>query len=78
MCLLSVFIFGFDKSMLSRTLFNILCQTEISILTLGFTVGFGSLFSKIWFVYTASIEKKKHGIKVSDLIYLFFNSLNQN
>ena len=59
LCLLSVFLFGLDKSGMSQPLFEGLCQAEISILTLGFAVGYGSLFSKIWFVYTAQLEEKK-------------------
>lgn len=60
LCLSSVFLFGYDKSNLSVNLFNILCKIEVSILMIGFNIGYGSLFTKIWFVYTAQIEKKKN------------------
>ncbi len=35
-------------------------KIEVSTLMIGFNVGYGALFTKIWFVYTASIEKKKN------------------
>ncbi|CAF0750938.1 unnamed protein product [Brachionus calyciflorus] len=71
LCLISVYIFGFDKSELPAWLFNLICKAEVSLLLLGFTIGYSSLFSKIWYVYSATIQKKKNRKIYPDKIKLY-------
>nr|QVK45716.1 G protein-coupled receptor [Proales similis] len=59
MSLSSVYLFGLEKSQMRLGLFNLICQSEIVLLSIGFDVAYFSLFSKIWLVYTTSVVRKR-------------------
>lgn len=50
----------------------VLCQARLWLLGLGFSLGYGSMFTKIWWVHTVFTKKeeKKEWRKVSCLLFL--------
>ncbi|XP_070554748.1 gamma-aminobutyric acid type B receptor subunit 2-like [Ptychodera flava] len=53
----SVICNGLDRGLLTMEQFTQVCQTRPWILALGFTLSFGSMFSKTWRVYTVFTNK---------------------
>ncbi|XP_007256952.3 gamma-aminobutyric acid type B receptor subunit 2 isoform X2 [Astyanax mexicanus] len=48
----SVFLFGLDGSYVSEGVFDALCSVRIWFITIGYTTAFGTMFAKIWRVYS--------------------------
>ena len=51
LCYLSVIIYGIDTRFVSEDTIPEICNAFISSLSIGFTLTFGSLFSKVWRMY---------------------------
>lgn len=50
-CYATVILMAIDINLTVATSLQILCQANVWFLCLGFTLAFGSLFSKMWRVY---------------------------
>ncbi|KAG1682630.1 Gamma-aminobutyric acid type B receptor subunit 1 [Nymphon striatum] len=50
-CLFSVFLLGMDNQFVYEEQFTFICQARTWILSIGFSLGFGSMFSKVWRVH---------------------------
>ncbi|XP_055338701.1 gamma-aminobutyric acid type B receptor subunit 1-like isoform X3 [Paramacrobiotus metropolitanus] len=62
LCLISVILLGLDKAfdtLITNERFYMLCQARAWILMTGFTLSYGSMFSKIWNVHRLSTYAKK-------------------
>ncbi|XP_076006553.1 gamma-aminobutyric acid type B receptor subunit 1 isoform X2 [Genypterus blacodes] len=66
MALAAVFPLGIDGLHVHRSQFPVVCQFRLWLLGLGFSVAYGSMFTKIWWVHTLFTkkdekkDKKKH------------------
>ncbi|XP_061771538.1 gamma-aminobutyric acid type B receptor subunit 1-like isoform X2 [Nerophis ophidion] len=66
MALAAVFPLGIDGHHVHRSQFPVVCQFRLWLLGLGFSLAYGSMFTKIWWVHTLFTkkdekkEKKKH------------------
>lgn len=61
LCYLSVIVFGLES-------YESICQTRPWLLAIGFTLSFGSLFSKTWRVHR--IYHNKHKMRVVSFTFL--------
>ena len=52
LCCCSVIILGLDSSITSTTAFPYICTAKAWVLMAGFTLSFGSMFSKTWRVHS--------------------------
>ena len=52
LCYSSVIILGLDSSITSETAFPYICTAKAWVLMAGFTLSFGSMFSKTWRVHS--------------------------
>ncbi|XP_048517566.1 gamma-aminobutyric acid type B receptor subunit 1 isoform X2 [Dendroctonus ponderosae] len=57
-CLASVFLMGLDGRFVFPERFPSVCQSRAWLLTLGFTLSFGAMFSKVWRVHRLSTRAK--------------------
>ncbi|XP_042308292.1 gamma-aminobutyric acid type B receptor subunit 1 [Sceloporus undulatus] len=55
----SVFPLGLDGLHISKELFPFVCQARLWLLGLGFSLGYGSMFTKIWWVHTVFTKKEE-------------------
>ncbi|ESP00240.1 hypothetical protein LOTGIDRAFT_141127 [Lottia gigantea] len=73
-CLLCIFMVGLDGKFLPADKYSLKCQVGAWILSIGFTLGYGSMFAKVWMVHkltTASKkERKEWGVHVVLSIFL--------
>ena len=80
-CLLSysgVIILGLDSSLTSEPAFRYICTVKAWVLMAGFTLSFGSMFSKTWRVHSIFTNvqlNKKVRKKINGIVLLFFLSL---
>ena len=58
LCLLAIIPLGLDGRFVSPALFPVACGTTSWLLTLGFTLAFGAMFSKIWRVHRLTTKSK--------------------
>ncbi|KAL9973239.1 hypothetical protein ACROYT_G019663 [Oculina patagonica] len=67
----TVFMYGLDGR-LSPLSYNYVCRARFCLLSLGFTVGFGAMFSKTWRVHQifTNIRKIRKVVRDSDLFRL--------
>ncbi|EDV25068.1 uncharacterized protein TRIADDRAFT_56611 [Trichoplax adhaerens] len=65
-CYVSVVMMAIDTNFTTTIGFSILCQANIWLLCLGFTLAFGSLFAKMWRVYRIFALKTAKRIIVKD------------
>ena len=75
-CLLtytSVILLGLDSSLTSEAVLPIICTARIWTLMAGFTLAFGSMFSKTWRVYSIFTNVKINK-KVSSMWPIFFSN----
>ena len=83
-CLLSysgVIILGLDSSLTSEPAFRYICTVKAWVLMAGFTLSFGSMFSKTWRVHSIFTNvqlNKKERNKINGIVLLFFRSLLKN
>ena len=79
-CLLSysgVIILGLDSSLTSEPAFRYICTVKAWVLMAGFTLSFGSMFSKTWRVHSIFTNvqlNKKVRKKINGIVLLFFLS----
>ncbi|XP_045204185.2 gamma-aminobutyric acid type B receptor subunit 1-like [Mercenaria mercenaria] len=66
LCLICVFLLGLDSRFVSEDTYPLICQLRAWILSFGFSLGYGGMFSKIWTVHrltTSSRQKNKKEVK---------------
>ena len=90
LCYSSVIILGLDSSLTSEPAFRYICTVKAWVLMAGFTLSFGSMFSKTWRVHSiftnvqlnkkVAINQSKRGIRLSSQYFRisFFNLLRRN
>ncbi|KAI6177897.1 Gamma aminobutyric acid type b receptor subunit 2 [Aphelenchoides bicaudatus] len=68
----SIFLLGIDTRFVSPKSFERLCYTKTWVLSVGFTLAFGSMFSKTWRVHSifTNIRKDKKAIKDAQLFMI--------
>ncbi|CAL9706099.1 unnamed protein product [Knipowitschia caucasica] len=59
MALAAVFPLGIDGHHIHRSQFPVVCQFRLWLLGLGFSVAYGSMFTKIWWVHTLFTKKEE-------------------
>ena len=80
-CLLSysgVIILGLDSSLTSEPAFRYICTVKAWVLMAGFTLSFGSMFSKTWRVHSIFTNvqlNKKVRKKINGIVLLFSPAL---
>ena len=70
-CLLytSVFLLGLDGQFVSPKMYPTICQARVWLLSLGFTLGYGAMFSKVWRVHRLT-TKTKSDTTVSTIYFI--------
>jgi gamma-aminobutyric acid type B receptor len=63
-CLWSVFLLGLDGQFVSPHVYPVVCQARAWLLSIGFTLAYGAMFSKVWRVHRLT-TKAKSEVKVS-------------
>ena len=76
-CYLSIITFGIDTQFISKETLPVTCWTFLIMLSLGFTLTFGSLFAKTWQLYKSYMtpevklsSTKNHHVKVRIIIII--------
>uniref|UniRef100_A0A8C5AN62 Gamma-aminobutyric acid (GABA) B receptor, 1a n=1 Tax=Gadus morhua TaxID=8049 RepID=A0A8C5AN62_GADMO len=59
MALAAVFPLGIDGHHIHRSQFPVVCQFRLWLLGLGFSLAYGSMFTKIWWVHTLFTKKEE-------------------
>ncbi|KAL8578950.1 hypothetical protein ACOMHN_001912 [Nucella lapillus] len=69
LCLSCIFLMGLDGKFVSPHVYPFVCQVRAWFLSVGFTLSFGSMFSKIWTVHqlTTARKKDRKGVQIWDL-----------
>ncbi|XP_025836019.1 gamma-aminobutyric acid type B receptor subunit 1 isoform X2 [Agrilus planipennis] len=57
-CLISVYLLGLDGRFVSPESYPKICQARAWLLTIGFTLGYGAMFSKVWRVHRLTTKVK--------------------
>ncbi|XP_060523706.1 gamma-aminobutyric acid type B receptor subunit 1 isoform X2 [Cylas formicarius] len=57
-CLAAVFLLGLDGRFVVPETYPFICQARAWLLTIGFTLSFGAMFSKVWRVHRLSTKAK--------------------
>lgn len=58
LCFVSVFLVGLDGQFVSETMFTVMCTLRKWVLSIGFTLGYGAMFSKVWRVHRLTTKNK--------------------
>lgn len=64
-CFISVFLLGIDGRFVSPGEYPGVCQARAWMLSTGFTLAFGAMFSKVWRVHRLTTKTKADQAKVS-------------
>lgn len=64
-CFLSVFLLGIDGRFIEPYEYPRICQARAWMLSIGFTLAFGAMFSKVWRVHRLHTKTKAEQAKVS-------------
>ena len=64
-CLMAIVPMGLDGRFVSPSWFPLACGSGVWLLTLGFTLAFGAMFSKIWRVHRLATKNKSDSKTVS-------------
>ncbi|XP_076455259.1 gamma-aminobutyric acid type B receptor subunit 1-like [Babylonia areolata] len=69
LCLSCIFLLGLDGNFVSPDVYPFVCQVRAWFLSVGFTLSFGSMFSKIWTVHqlTTARKKDRKGVQIWEL-----------
>ncbi|XP_027244503.1 gamma-aminobutyric acid type B receptor subunit 1 isoform X5 [Cricetulus griseus] len=59
LALAAVFPLGLDGYHIGKSQFPFVCQARLWLLGLGFSLGYGSMFTKIWWVHTVFTKKEE-------------------
>ncbi|KAL1138797.1 hypothetical protein AAG570_008859, partial [Ranatra chinensis] len=62
-CLSSVFLLGLDGQFVSPENYPGVCQARVWLLSIGFTLGYGAMFSKVWRVHRLTTKAKSDSVK---------------
>ncbi|EEB17707.1 class C metabotropic glutamate-like G-protein coupled receptor GPRgbb1, putative [Pediculus humanus corporis] len=54
----SVFLLGLDGQFIPANVYPQICQTRVWLLSIGFTLGYGAMFSKVWRVHRFTTKAK--------------------
>lgn len=57
-CLTAVFLLGLDGRFVSPAAYPAICQARAWLLSTGFTLSFGAMFSKVWRVHRLTTKAK--------------------
>lgn len=57
-CLSSVFLLGLDGQFVDPETYPSVCQARVWLLSLGFTLAYGAMFSKVWRVHRLTTKAK--------------------
>lgn len=73
----SIYLFGLDGQIISPAVFPNICQIKTWVLSIGFTLGYGAMYSKVWRVHRLHTSQKKNAIRViiiilTTLVVFFF------
>jgi gamma-aminobutyric acid type B receptor len=60
-CLSSIVLFGLDGQKISIRYFSGVCHARAAFLSIGFSLSFGAMFTKIWISYRISTHMEHHG-----------------
>ncbi|KAK9747333.1 Receptor family ligand binding region [Popillia japonica] len=64
-CLISVFLLGLDGNFVSPEAYPSICQSRAWLLTTGFTLSYGAMFSKVWRVHRLTTKlKSDHKVRM--------------
>ena len=63
-CFFSVYLLGADGRFIEPWEYPIVCQARAWFLTIGFTLAFGAMFSKVWRVHRLNTKTKADHAKV--------------
>ncbi|KAK6195470.1 hypothetical protein SNE40_000895 [Patella caerulea] len=76
-CLLCIFMVGLDGKFVPKHQYSTVCQVGAWILSIGFTLGYGSMFAKVWMVHQLTTARKKERkeweIHVVIAVFLLFD-----
>ncbi|GJQ69433.1 GABA-B-R1 [Trypoxylus dichotomus] len=65
-CLVSVFLLGLDGNFVSPEAYPTICQSRAWLLTTGFTLSYGAMFSKVWRVHRLTTKlKSDHKVRMT-------------
>lgn len=56
--LCSVYLLGLDGQFIPARVYPQICQTRVWLLSIGFTLGYGAMFSKVWRVHRFTTKAK--------------------
>ncbi|XP_052221430.1 gamma-aminobutyric acid type B receptor subunit 1-like isoform X3 [Dreissena polymorpha] len=71
LCLISVFLLGLDGRFVAEDSYSLVCQLRAWLLSIGFSLGYGGMFSKIWAVHRLTTSRQKDKKNVNQLeLYL--------
>lgn len=57
-CLTSVYLLGLDGRFVAPEAYPSVCQTRTWLITFGFTLSYGAMFSKVWRVHRLTTKAK--------------------
>lgn len=60
----SIYLYGLDGQLISPAVFPNICQIKTWVLSIGFTLGYGAMYSKVWRVHRLHTSQKKNAIRV--------------
>ncbi|XP_050520335.1 gamma-aminobutyric acid type B receptor subunit 1-like isoform X1 [Daktulosphaira vitifoliae] len=59
----SIYLYGLDGQIISPAVFPNICQIKTWVLSIGFTLGYGAMYSKVWRVHRLHTSQKKNAIR---------------
>lgn len=60
-CLSSIVLFGLDSRKIDVSHFKFICHARSFCISIGFSLAFGAMFTKIWMSYRLSTHMEHHG-----------------
>lgn len=63
LCLFCVFLLGLDSRFVPEDMYPLVCQLRAWILSIGFSLGYGGMFSKIWTVHRLTTSSRQKNNK---------------
>ena len=60
-CLASIVLFGLDGQKIDVRYFSLICHARALCISIGFSLSFGAMFTKIWISYRISTQMEHHG-----------------
>lgn len=69
-CLASVILLGLDGQFVAPEMYQYVCQGRVWLLSIGFTLGYGAMFSKVWRVHRLTTKTNKNTLKVVTILVI--------